>query len=63
MDRWPAAMSASEAAQYLGICRTAFDRHVRAGRIRFVQPNQPGWRMFRRTDLDAYLSSLESLTA
>lgn len=63
MNRWPALMPASEASEYLGCCRSKFERYVSAGLIPYVLPGDTKWRMYRRTDLDAFLSSLQPQTA
>lgn len=55
MERWPALMRRSTAAQYLDISDTQFDRLG----IESVQLTERGDRMWSREDLDFYIESLK----
>lgn len=55
MDRWPALMRRSTAADYLDISTTQFDRL----NLESVQLTERGDRMWAREDLDSYIADLK----
>lgn len=57
MDRWPALMRKADAAEYLGLSLTQFNRLLMAGAIvpRRISERRIG---IRRADLDDYIASL-----
>lgn len=55
MERWPALMRRSTAAEYLDISTTQFDRLG----LESVQLTERGDRMWSREDLDGYIEDLK----
>ena len=56
---WPAAMTRSLAAKYLGVSPTQFDRILKVHRIPALQYFERGERLWRRVTLDSFLTERE----
>lgn len=56
-DRWPALMSKKDAAAYIGVSPSQFDRMLMAGELtpKRISERRIG---IRRADLDAFIESL-----
>lgn len=57
-ERWPALLTAEDAAEYLGISVTSLKRLKAAERIRSVTIRDGSMLRYRRTDLDAFIDDL-----
>lgn len=60
-QRWPALMNRKVATEYLGISKTEFDRLLADRKLVRVALRPNADPRYRRSDLDAFLESLESI--
>ena len=58
LDIQPAVFHEKEAGEYISVCRTKFRELVKAGLIPFAEHVNGVTRIYRRSDLDAYLDGL-----
>jgi excisionase family DNA binding protein len=47
-------LRSGEAARYLGLSKTEFNRRVNEGQIPYAKEIPSKWRRYRKSDLDAY---------